>query len=103
MSDTTILIIDDEPVTLASMSKVLASGYWARAANTGARATESAERDVEQPVEFLALTTASMSSSRSPAGTGPMIEAKFRDIQATWNHGTLSPIAHPKVRQNSDG
>lgn len=45
MSDTTILIVDDEPVILASMSKVLAPGYKVRAANSGGRALQVAATD----------------------------------------------------------
>ncbi len=45
MSDTTILIVDDEPVILASMSKVLAPSYSVRAANSGGRALTVAGTD----------------------------------------------------------
>ncbi len=38
MNDVTILIVDDEPAVLASMSKVLAPSYRVRAVNSGARA-----------------------------------------------------------------
>ncbi len=38
MSETTILIVDDEPAILALMNKMLASRYHVRAANSGARA-----------------------------------------------------------------
>jgi putative two-component system response regulator len=42
MSDTTILIVDDEPAVLASMSKVLAPSYRVRAANSGERVLQVA-------------------------------------------------------------
>ncbi len=45
MSNTTILIVDDEPAILASMSKILAPFYRVRAANSGARALTVANTD----------------------------------------------------------
>jgi putative two-component system response regulator len=45
MSDITILIVDDEPTILASMSKILAPEYRVRAANSGFRALEVAKSE----------------------------------------------------------
>jgi len=45
MNDATILIVDDEPVILASMSEGLAPSYKVRAANSGARALTVANTD----------------------------------------------------------
>lgn len=45
MSDITILIVDDEPAILVSMSQALASHYRVRAANSGARALAVAVTD----------------------------------------------------------
>jgi CheY-like chemotaxis protein len=45
MNDTTILIVDDEPVILASMSKVLAPSYRVRAANSGERVLQVVATD----------------------------------------------------------
>ena len=42
MSKATILIVDDEPVILATMSKILEPDYRVRAANSGARALQVA-------------------------------------------------------------
>ena len=42
MTDITILIVDDEPTILASMSKVLSPNYRVRAANSGTRTLEVA-------------------------------------------------------------
>ena len=45
MSDTVILIVDDEPIILASMSKVLSPTYRVRVANSGERALTVASSD----------------------------------------------------------
>ena len=45
MPSVTILIIDDEPTILSSMSKVLAPIYRVRAANSGTRALEAANSE----------------------------------------------------------
>lgn len=42
MSNATVLIVDDEPATLAAMSKILAPYYTVRAANSGARGLQIA-------------------------------------------------------------
>lgn len=52
MNDTTILIVDDEPIVLASMSKILSPTYKVRAANSGSRALHIA-RLLPQPELIL--------------------------------------------------
>ncbi|MCP5407468.1 MAG: two-component system response regulator [Chromatiaceae bacterium] len=42
MKNATVLVVDDEPATLAAMSKILAPHYTVRAANSGARALQIA-------------------------------------------------------------
>lgn len=53
MSDITILIVDDEPTILASLSKLLTTDYRVLAANSGERALEIVEKNPKPDLILL--------------------------------------------------
>lgn len=60
MSNTTILIVDDEPTILASMSQILSSYYRVRAANSGQRALQIAITEPRPQLILLDVTMPDM-------------------------------------------
>lgn len=75
MSESTILIVDDEPTILTSMTKILSSEYQVRAANSGSRALTVAS---SEPTPDLILLDVMM-----PDMDGYSVLTKLRENSIT--------------------
>ncbi len=95
MNDTTILIVDDEPIILATMSQILSPFYQVRAANSGHLALKIASM---KPIPMLILLDITM-----PDMDGYSVLSKLKEAPLTQNIPVIFVTALEHIENESQG